>query len=372
MNFDVEHWDSLVSDLYQCMLRPDLLTGVVEVANTALQSDLCHIVGFTPSGKETIRIMTDREMGTVGDLYAGYYSRIDPRRKFIETAGVGQTYRCSAFYDQKFVSGSEFYQDFLIPQGFRYVIGSCLHRSDAQSIFVAFNHGRGRADFSETDESFFRLYISHLSKVIGGMIKLAPVAHVLESEYALDALAYGVIGLNAKGRISYANAMAERHLASRLHGQIDGGRLCTGSALAGIVQRVISNGTPGSLTVPGSNGAGDLFITVMRTAPASDQLLVRGGDSENASTKVLLIISPGHDKAAPPPGQLIAMFGLSPAEARLAHALTCGGSINAYADQFCVSVATARTQLRAVLRKTGQSRQQGLIQMLASIPKNLA
>ncbi|WP_426197448.1 hypothetical protein [Massilia sp. DWR3-1-1] len=372
MNFDVEQWDTLVGDLYQSMLRPELLAGAVATANTALHSDLCHIVGFTPDGKETIRIFTDKDLNAAGDLYAGHYSRIDPRRKFIETAAVGATYRCSAFYDEKFVSANEFYQDFLIPQGFRYVIGACLYRSEAQTIFAAFNHGKGRPDFSATEQHFFGLYISHLSKVMGAMLKLAPVSQALESEMALDALQYGVIGLNAKGKITYANARSEQLLRAQLKGEIARGQLREGGALAGIVQQVLGDGKPKSLTVPTATGAPALFITIVRTAQASAPVLLGGGDSEGASTRALLVISSGNGQAAPPPSQLVDMFGLSPTEARLAHQITGGMSIKGYADTFCVSVATARTQLRAVLRKTGQSRQQGLVQMLASIPKSPA
>jgi DNA-binding CsgD family transcriptional regulator len=111
-----------------------------------------------------------------------------------------------------------------------------------------------------------------------------------------------------------------------------------------------------------------VYVSVIKTKQATDRMLVHGGDSENSSTRVLLIMSSGHERASPAPGQLIVMFDLSPTEARLAHQLSRGVSINEYAENFCVSVATVRTQLRAVLRKTGTSRQQDLIRMLATIP----
>ena len=368
MNIDLELWDSLITDLYQSMLNPESLANSVDKANTALNSDLCHIVGFAPCGKETVRIFTDSNMGTLADLYAGYYTQIDPRRKFMATTTPGETYKCSNFYDQKFVSGSEFYQDFLIPQGFRYVIGSCLYRSEAQSIFVAFNHGRGRPDFSEDEERFFRLYIAHLSKVISGIIKLAPVSRALDSETALDALQFGVIGLTSVGKVCYTNATSEKFLGTHLSRQVLHGRLCEGSELSCIFQQVLKDGHPRHLSVPSFAGTSSVYVSVIRTKHTTDRMLVRGGDSENSSTRVLLIMSSAKERASPAPSQLIVMFGLSPTEARLAHQLSRGMSINEYAERFCVSVATVRTQLRAILRKTGESRQQDLVRMLVTIP----
>jgi len=45
-----------------------------------------------------------------------------------------------------------------------------------------------------------------------------------------------------------------------------------------------------------------------------------------------------------------------------------GHSIEQYAITYSISVATARTQLRSILKKTGVSRQQELVRLLASLP----
>jgi len=369
MHFDVERWDNLIAELHQSVLHPDLLADAVAVANTALESDLCHIVGFTPEGKETIRVFTEKNLGRLGEMYAEYYTRIDPRRSFIETARVGAAYRCSAFYNDKFVSNNEFYQDFLIPEGFRYVIGSCLFRSAVQSIFVAFNHGNGRTDFSADEEYYVGRYIGHLSKVVSGIVRLAPVAHALESETALDALGYGVAGISVTGRISYTNAVADRLLATQLHGELARGRLRDGGALYDMVLLVMGDGVTRSRQNAGHDDASSaLFVTAVRMNRTSPTEWLAGGVQNR--TDVLLIISEGRAFAPPSASQLTDLFGLTPAEARLAWQLACGMSIGAYADTFCVSVATARTQLRAVLRKTGQSRQQDLLRLFASVPNS--
>lgn len=66
--------------------------------------------------------------------------------------------------------------------------------------------------------------------------------------------------------------------------------------------------------------------------------------------------------------QLIDLFGLSGAEARLARALCHGNSAEEYAKDQGLRLPTVRTQLSAVFKKTGASRQAALVRLIASIP----
>lgn len=66
--------------------------------------------------------------------------------------------------------------------------------------------------------------------------------------------------------------------------------------------------------------------------------------------------------------QLISLFGLSPAEARLARALCHGETLEEYAEAQSVKLPTVRTQLRAVFAKTQTYRQVELVNLIAGIP----
>ena len=60
------------------------------------------------------------------------------------------------------------------------------------------------------------------------------------------------------------------------------------------------------------------------------------------------------------------MFGLSPAECRLAVALADGKKLSEIARQSGLKITTLRTQLSAVLKKVGVERQTDLIRVLSS------
>jgi DNA-binding CsgD family transcriptional regulator len=58
------------------------------------------------------------------------------------------------------------------------------------------------------------------------------------------------------------------------------------------------------------------------------------------------------------------LFGLSPAEARVAAALMRGISLSDAAAASGVQITTVRTQLRSILRKVGVKRQFDLVRLL--------
>ncbi len=66
--------------------------------------------------------------------------------------------------------------------------------------------------------------------------------------------------------------------------------------------------------------------------------------------------------------QLISLFSLSPAEARLARALCHGETLEEYAEAQSVKLPTVKTQLRAVFAKTQTDRQVALVNLIAGIP----
>lgn len=66
--------------------------------------------------------------------------------------------------------------------------------------------------------------------------------------------------------------------------------------------------------------------------------------------------------------QLMSMFGLSAAEARLARALCHGETLEEYAEAQGVKLPTVKTQLRAVFGKTQTDRQVTLVALISGIP----
>ena len=83
---------------------------------------------------------------------------------------------------------------------------------------------------------------------------------------------------------------------------------------------------------------------------------------------VLCLVAPLDRRRFATVRQLMALFNLSAAEARLARALCHGDSLDEYATDQGLKLPTVKTQLRSVFAKTGTERQASLIRLLSGIP----
>lgn len=81
----------------------------------------------------------------------------------------------------------------------------------------------------------------------------------------------------------------------------------------------------------------------------------------------ILIVTPLKPQAAPDAAVLQGLFDLTPAEARVARGIGEGLTVEAIAEAFGLSRETIRSQLKAVLGKTGAGRQADLVGMLAGV-----
>ena len=85
-----------------------------------------------------------------------------------------------------------------------------------------------------------------------------------------------------------------------------------------------------------------------------------------APVVALLLIDPS--ASAPVSEELLrALFGLTPAESRLARALLGGQTLGDYAEQAKIGIRTARTHLSNVLGKTGARNQIALVRLLGGL-----
>jgi DNA-binding CsgD family transcriptional regulator len=66
--------------------------------------------------------------------------------------------------------------------------------------------------------------------------------------------------------------------------------------------------------------------------------------------------------------ELADLYGLSPAESRLAIALARGKRLAGLVSEFGVQITTLRTQLRAVLKKFDVERQSDIVRVISHIP----
>lgn len=150
------------------------------------------------------------------------------------------------------------------------------------------------------------------------------------------------------GRISLDDRAAQQKLRS----------LLTGSEpeLTG------NNGVRGALLVARRSGLADYQLILRRIEPARSLFATRG-----ETLWSVMITDP--TKASAPTMRAIAMlYGLTPAEARLASCIISGSTPEEVAAQTGVKITTIRSQLSSLFAKTQTRRQAELVRLFSSVP----
>jgi len=364
-----EGWDEIVGDLYDAVLQkePEALSDALRSFEQLIDSDGCHLFGMNSVGQELFTVCTyPEDSGTDTAPYYNHYMYIDPRLRMISER-VGKAERSSDWFSQRFISGNEFYQDYLIPLGRQYMTGGMLLKTNAFQSTVAFNRFQGRPDFSDEELAIVRRYFPHLQRTVRMALNdhISTLLHGAQADL-LQQQAVGVIGLNRLHQVLFINPSARQLLAPLPDLGWQGGKVRDGSPLALACQKAHRSRKPQPMRLP--TPAGELVVTAWATPKRSTTTWlpsVSGASDQPLHTCVMVqLLRPGHRLT---PSLLMELYGFTAAEARLAKELVQGTTVDTYAQNFHISVATVRTQLRQVLAKSGHSRQQELIAHLASL-----
>lgn len=370
---EVTQFSDLVGELYESVLDPERLRGAIRQVTAWLGVDSSYFVGWDRSCVvPRMAVVHDPGgMDAMDPEYLSHYRQVDPRWSIMSGAPLGQVMTCVQYFDDRFVGRNEFFQKFLLPRGRRHTMVAHLYRHERFNFYATFYHGVGRGSFSADQVERAQALMPHLQRLSRLLIQHEGAGAMAElGEGGLDALDQGVFALDAEGEILFANQRARalqregRWLVS--HGLRVRPAVGAPTALDGIVARVIATGVPDGLVLRRADpmAAPWCGVTVLRLPVRHEHHLTVLYPRACA----LMLVSVPNAQRCVTPHQLMQMFGLTQAEARLAQSLARGQSVDGYAQEQGVSLPTVRSQVRSVLHKTEAGRQQDLVRMLASLP----
>lgn len=365
----LERFDRVVSAVYDAALQPDLWPAALDGVTAMLSCDVFHAFVWDEKGNRPMATWASIPASEpVHRLYNEYYGRIDPRRALADATDPGRVFVCHQHFDARFVGASDFYQDFLIPCGMRFMVGSPLAREDGRWANVAFLRATGRPEFSAGEIEAAQRIAPHLRRAMEMILRTQQVADALAAgDRAMEGLDMGLAVLDEAGRVLYLNPAAQAMLAPGACLRLAAGRLAAARSASGLERarhRVASSGQPQTVLVhspTGPNSAGAMFVTFSRLPPSAPL-------AEALGHRYLALIGSRQRRGLPSVAQLMSVFGLTHAEGHLAHELALGLSLSEIAGARGVRVSTVRTQLLGLLAKTGTQRQQELVGLLARMP----
>lgn len=208
---------------------------------------------------------------------------------------------------------------------------------------------------------------TYLGRIVSTAEKLVD-ASLGPSLAALDHLGCPAFLLDRGGCVRRFNAEADALLGQHLrvrHGRLRAADHDGDTRLQGLVAVMGSrpSGSPAAADpiAIGRDGAPWLLVEAMPVTPFGHDVFDTG--------HILLLLTRLAVPGGPDETLLRRAFGLTPAEARLAVALTAGSGLGPAAATLGVGRETARTQLRSVFAKTGTRRQAELSALLSRLQK---
>ena len=265
------------------------------------------------------------------------------------------------------VARHPYFQEFLAPCGLRWC---ALVKIAAGDAFWSLSLQRtiGQEPFS-TDEL---RQLKVLSQRVGSVAALATMLGLARAEAALDAFAASdtaAVLIGKDGTVLGMNGAAESLRARGL--AIEGRRLAS-------IDRGASDALNRALhallrSQPAATSMPPVALPRMHRRALLAYPIRLGHVSYNSlapcQAVVILVDPEAHDR--PPEIHLRSLFALTPAEARLASAMSTGEPLETVAGRCGISYETARVVLKAVFAKTGTHRQAELISLLGRLAQKI-
>lgn len=309
-------------------------------------------------------------------LYQDYYCQHDEYALACMRLGIGpgRTWSSHQIIPDAQLEATEFYDGWLRKFDYFYTAGALLFRDGTSMVALAILRSRAQGEPDETTIRLMTVLMQHHQRALlidRRLRELEANDHL--SELYANALPYGVIAIDRRGRVLSMNRMAaaianaqdgillDASGISALRSRDDGPlRRAIGAALA-----ATPTGSTVRLPRPGSLQS---LVLIVAPLPRDDSPWHGLG----AAGPAALIFVHDAERQIPSPADLLRrLYDLTPQQARLASLLGTGVSIGEAADQLGITRGTATSHLKQIFRKTGIHRQSALIRLLMSLPPDL-
>lgn len=341
-------WRSFVDDL------ADLYSGAAAITTQDSLGVAAHISaasGIDPSFARS---------------YEAYYVGKRPWGSRVSRVAIGEIFTPRTLFDQNEYERTEYFNDWLKPQGIYYLSSYALAKDGPGTTFLTLSRGQGRGDFATAELQIAGGLVPHLQRALEMHRRLFAVTQQRDLlAQGLEGLGIGAILVDLDSRIRFANSIAETFL-------------CRGDGLIARQERLLAK------TPIVTNTLHRLIRAAARTGAglgrASGGVLALGrpdGSYLHAlicpfpmnkvdwagrlMPSALIFVSDATRNVVLRPSHLQQLYGLTRAEAKLMSALASGKTLDEYVEEAGIGRTTAKTQLQRIFMKTDWHRQSDVV-----------
>ncbi|MRX43604.1 helix-turn-helix transcriptional regulator [Agromyces kandeliae] len=368
---DPEQYADVVDLIYAGATVPGAWTDAMRGLASVVGGDVAAVLVSGPAeGRFTPANIALDEVAM--RAYGERYARIDP----VVRAMRATTERVAIDGDDVVTAAekrrSEFFADWARPNGLDHCVCGVVDRAGEMLTWVVIAGSAPRRERSEDPADLLRPFLPHLERAVAVERRLdreAGTGWCAGAIATIDLLGAAVLAVDADGRVRHANPAAADLLGRGTAVHVDrGGRLLLSVAAE-------QDGLRRLLRRAARPDASGTRVGGRMRAHRTDGLpcyvhVIPFGVAAGRDWAALVVVTDPVGGRGVPPDVLRAVFGLTPAEAIVAAAVTAehaGGGLDRVAEGLGVSLSTLRVHLQHVFEKTGVHRQADLARLVTVV-----
>ncbi|THD59171.1 helix-turn-helix transcriptional regulator [Phenylobacterium sp.] len=357
--------EGLIDRIYECAFAPESWPGVLdEISEIALARGGCLL-----TANSTVLHWTSSDSLTeVWDALArnNLMDCGDRFRRLVELRHSGFLTDQDGYADESEMAADRLYREVLWPIGLGWAVATAMPLPTGDTMVLTFERDRARGPVEAAVVEQLDALRPHLARsaLLSARLQLERAKAAAE---ALALLGIPALVFNPDGRVLAANPTIEA-MAGPIQWRARDRISLTDAAADALLQQAIATlgldeagGPPAvrSFAVRGAQTAAAMVAHVIPLRGQARDVFVQCAG--------VLVLTPVALPQAPPVELVQSLFDLTPAEARVARALSAGDTVDEIAASGGVSPTTIRNQVRGVLQKTGCHRQTEVVALLGGI-----
>jgi DNA-binding CsgD family transcriptional regulator len=355
---DEAHFDRLLGFIYEASLEPGLWREAMNELAQQVGADTFHLLGWD-SKHQTATLSVVSHDGW-SDALARHNAHTGTPDASCETALQAGS---------SMVRGEAFDPDFLQHHGLRHVLGGCVYREGDTSVTLGLLRDPRRGPFEAAHELLLDRLVPHFNRALR-LMEVTQAATRADDLAAAgqDAASLAVIAVDKAARLLHCNRTGEALLKAAQVLRVGHGIVACASeeeekGFASALEIVANTGRPVNLLLCNRARPDERYSVTLTPQPRQGDFPLNG-----ETGGVLCLVVPLDHRRMATTSQLMQLFALSAAEARLARAMAAGDTLDAYAVENDLKLPTVKSQLHAVFEKTGTDRQAALVRLITGIP----
>ena len=349
----------LVDRIYEAGLLPSLWTTVLGELGESIGGNGGLLFGVREGYVSAVA--SDEHTGTIELFMRGEWSQRDQALRRAYALNHPGFINDADMFTENEIENDYVYRNFYRKHGLGYRAGTIIPMPIGDSVAIVMPRRHEDGPVPREVVQFLDGMRAHLARSTLTANRLGFEKARAQAE-ALQALGIPGAVLRGRGRLFAANALFEALMPSLFQDRIH--RLVVADEWA---DALLADALA-ALDIRNWHGVTSIAVaaTTERVPMVLHLLPVRGAAHDIfVQSTALLVVTPVDRAAVPTAEVLQGLFDLTPAEARVARGIGQAETIDALAEATGVNRETVRSQLKAVLSKTGVSRQQELVSLLA-------